>query len=278
MSRTNTCLVAFVLLGVLALAGCWTMSARYAALDTSPDLALAARPGAPKPTGPVPVDRDKRVNLDEDPHLVGWWKLDDASGKTASDSSGHGRNGTLKGTVSFDNDSVPGRIGRALKLGTDDYIQITGYKGVTGTRPRTLAAWVKTTSGEGEIMSWGLEDYGSMWIFRIVRSGIHVEPGGGYLYTNSRVHDNEWHHVAAVVDEGDPPNLHDHASLYKDGVVQEIHDIGLLDLWPIDTGSDLDVRIGRRFEGLLDDVRIYDRALSADEIEALFESNNAGPR
>ena len=59
--------------------------------------------------------------------------------------------------------------------------------------------------------------------------------------------------------------------------IAEIHDIGLLDLWPIDTGSDLDVRIGRRFKGLIDDVRIYDRALSEDEIKTLFELKSNRP-
>jgi hypothetical protein len=59
--------------------------------------------------------------------------------------------------------------------------------------------------------------------------------------------------------------------LYKDGVVAEIHDIGLLDLWPIDTGDDLDVTIGRGFKGLIDDVRIYDRVLSDEEVMALFK-------
>ncbi len=82
--------------------------------------------------------------------------------------------------------------------------------------------------------------------------------------------DGEWHHVAAVVREGSPPNLHDHVTLYKDGELAQIHDIGLLDLWPIDTGDALDLRIGDEFEGAIDDLRIYDRALSDEEIEALF--------
>jgi len=79
------------------------------------------------------TDKDKAVSLDTDPNLVGWWKFDDISGTTATDSSRHKRNGQLKGRVSFKKDSVPGRIGKALKLdGDDDYVQITGYKGVTG--------------------------------------------------------------------------------------------------------------------------------------------------
>jgi hypothetical protein len=82
--------------------------------------------------------------------------------------------------------------------------------------------------------------------------------------------DDEWHQVGVVVHEAARPNLHDHVKLYKDGEPATIHDIGLLDLWPIDTGSDQDVSIGSKFSGLIDDVRIYNRALSEDEIRTLF--------
>lgn len=226
------------------------------------------------------ASKDKPITLDTDPNLVSWWKFDEVSGKTAVDSSRHRRNGALKGGLSFDKDSVSGRISKALKLdGGDDYIEITRYKGVSGTRPRTVAAWVKTTTSKGEIMSWGADDYGKMWIFCFIngRNRIGVTPDGGYLYINDAVHDDKWHHVAAMVQDAELPNLHDDVELYKDGELAEIHDIGLLDLWPIETGSDLDVRIGRGFKGLIDDVRIYDRALSEDEIKALFMLQSSHP-
>jgi len=223
-------------------------------------------------------EKEKAVTLDTDPNLVGWWKLDDTSGKTAADSSKHGRKGTLKGGLSFHKNSVSGKIGKALNLdGSDDYVQITKYKGVTGTRPRTVMAWIKTATDEGEVISWGLDEYGQMWIFGFIRGRVGVTPHGGYFYMNPKVHDNEWHHVAAVVHDANLPNLHDDVTLYKDGTLAEIHDIGLLDLWPIETGSDLDVTIGKEFKGIIDDVRIYDRALSEDEMKALFELKSNRP-
>ncbi|MCK4958117.1 MAG: hypothetical protein KAT00_01930 [Planctomycetes bacterium] len=76
-----------------------------------------------------------------------------------------------------------------------------------------------------------------------------------------------------MVGEAEWPNLHDDVTLYKDGVVTEIHDIGLLDLWPIVTGSDLDVRIGIGLRGAIDDICIYDRALSKEEVLALTSEN-----
>jgi len=210
-------------------------------------------------------------NLDTDPHLVAWWPFDEPSGTTAADASKHGHNGTLKGGLTFEKASAPGRIGRALNFdGKTALVEVVGYKGVPGTHARTVAAWIKTKSSRGEIVSWGSEDFGKMWTFGFIRGRVGVSPSGGYLYMNDPVHDGAWHHVAVVMVEAERPNLYNHVKLYKDGEPAAIHDIGLLDLWPIVTGGRLDVRIGRRFTGLIDDLRIYDRALSADEIKALF--------
>ncbi|MHC4466911.1 MAG: LamG-like jellyroll fold domain-containing protein, partial [Planctomycetota bacterium] len=79
------------------------------------------------------------------------------------------------------------------------------------------------------------------------------------------------------VDDVELPNLHDDVRIYQDGKLAEIHDIGLLDLWPINTGNDLDVRIGRRFKGLIDDVRMYDRPLSENEVKTLFKLQSEQP-
>ncbi len=218
------------------------------------------------------------ITLDHDPHLVGWWKFDEVSGKSAADSSGQGHHAALQGALSFESRSAPGRSGTAIKLdGNNDCLQATGFKGVTGPGPRTISAWIKTPASSGEIVSWGLDEHGQMWTLGHIRGRIGVTPKGGYLYMKAATHDDAWHHVAVVVQAASPPNLHDHVKLFKDGELAEIDDIGLLDLWPIETGAKQDVRIGWRFKGLLDDLRIYDRALAEDEIKALFKLQSDRP-
>ncbi|MHC4616665.1 MAG: LamG domain-containing protein [Planctomycetota bacterium] len=237
-----------------------------------PEEAPSAKP-EPALTRPAPAVKTERVEPDVSRGLVAWWKFDDASGKAAADSSGNGHKGTLMGRLSFDGKSVEGRIGKALEFdGAEGYIEIEGYKGVTGTRPRTVAAWIKTKSDNGRILSWGRDEGGGMFIFGHVqgRGRIGVTPEGGYLYMNKKTNDDAWHHVAAVVEEAELPNLHDHVTIFLDGEVAEIHDIGILDLWPIETPAGQDVTIGKGFKGALDDVRIYDRALTEDEIRLLF--------
>ena len=219
-----------------------------------------------------------KPTLDTDPNLVGWWKLDETTGTVAADSSRHQRHATVKGDLSFDKISAPGRAGNAVRLnGKEGSLEVAKYKGVAGTWPRTVAVWIKTAATRGEIVSWGTEDFGRMFTFGFIRGRIGITPHGGYYYMNPETHDDQWHHVAVVVRDVESPNLHDDVTLYLDGAPAEVHDIGLLDLWPIETGNELDVRIGRRFEGSLDDLRIYDRALTEGEINTLFKLQSNQP-
>ncbi|MHC4680564.1 MAG: LamG-like jellyroll fold domain-containing protein, partial [Planctomycetota bacterium] len=197
----------------------------------------------------------EKVSLDKDPHLMGWWKFDETSGRTAADSSKHKREGTLAGELSFDRNSADGKSGKALKLGADDTIEIKGYKGVTGTRPRSVTTWVKTTKTRGDIVVWGANDSGKQFRLGHIRGRIGLTPYGGYYYMKEYTNDDKWHHVAVVVLEAELPNLHDHVRLYLDGELAEIDDIGLLDLLPIETGEELDVLVGKGYEGLIDDLR-----------------------
>lgn len=220
--------------------------------------------------GVLAQNADKAAEVDK--HLVGWWKFDETSGTTVADSSKHNRKGHLEDGLSFDKVSTDGRIGKAINFQKTGSAEITGYKGVTGIAPRTVAAWIKTTERRGDIIRWGSDDAGKIFRFGFIRGRVGIDPSGGYLYIKDDLADGKWHHVAAVVLKDDPPNLYDSVKLYVDGKPAKIHDIGLLDLWPLDTGDELDVTIGRGFTGSIDEVRLYDRPLSAEEILALFET------
>lgn len=223
------------------------------------------------------VASQEKVSLDNDPHLMGWWKFDETSGGTAADSSAYGRKGTLLGELTFDSNSVQGKVGSALRLGAADAVEIKGYKGVTGTMPRTVTAWIRTTETGGTLLVWGTNDAGKQFRFGHIRGRIGMTPHGGYYYMKRYTNDDQWHHVAVVVMDAELPNLHDHVRLYLNGEIAEVDDIGLLDLLPIETGDERDVRIGDGYEGLIDDVRIYNRALSIEEIKAIHEGRSDKP-
>ena len=157
--------------------------------------------------------------------------------------------------------------------GKDDYVDVTDYKGITGTSSRTVSAWIRTTKAPGEIITWGDNSPGAKWIVRVNETGaLRAEVSGGYIYGTTAISNNRCHHVAVVLDSDGTPDISE-VLLYVDGQLETIS--GVADE-PIDTASTQNVTIGvftiasgRYFEGFISDVRIYDRALSEPEIYQL---------
>jgi len=221
----------------------------------------------------------KPVALDKDPHLVGWWKFEETKGVTAADSSPlkAKRKGTLSEGLKFEVASVEGKVGKGIKLTADQYVEIKGYKGVTGTKPRSVAAWFKTKKNRGDIAIWGARDSGKQFRVGHIRGRLGITPFGGYYYMKEYTNDDKWHHIVLVITESELPNLHDNVRIFVDGKVAEVDDIGLLDLLPIETAKEADVRLGTGFEGILDDVRIYSRALELDEARTIYQGKSSKP-
>ncbi len=77
-----------------------------------------------------------------DTGLVGYWKFDEGSGTTATDSSGNGNTGTIYGATWVD-----GKSGKALSFdGNDDYVVSTTVNFSTGSADRTISFWVKSSN------------------------------------------------------------------------------------------------------------------------------------
>ena len=210
---------------------------------------------------------------------VAHWTLDETSGTTAADSSGNGRDASVIGGVTI---GQFGRIGGSFDFdGTSGYLTATGYKGVTGGASRTVSAWIKTSSTSAEILSWGTNTTGNRWNFRLQPSSgvLRVEVNGGYAEGSTVVSDGQWHHVAAVLEDGSS-NVNQ-VKFYVDGVL-DTQSASLSRT--VNTASNgVDVHIGkeafssRYFPGSMDDVRIYDVALSAAEVSALASPPNQAP-
>jgi len=229
-------------------------------------------------TAPSRAADKAAVPLDKDPALEGWWKFDETKGTIAADASPHKRKGLLQGGLDFEKDGGRGKFGRALRCrGGKTFVEIKNYKGITGTAPRTVTAWIKSRTRRGEIALWGVRDAGKQFRFGHIRGRIGVTPFGGYLYMKEYVDDEKWHHVAVIVRKAELPNLYDDVVLYLDGEVATIDDIGLLDLWPVNTAVGIDVQLGPGFDGWLDDVRIYKRPLSDIEIKTLYRGKSSQP-
>jgi len=198
-----------------------------------------------------------------DPSLQLWLEFEG----NANDSSVNGRNGTLNGAPLY----VPGIFGQGLDLnGNPDYVAITGYKGVLGTNPFTVATWVRTTdTGSSVIASWG-DDVGTAGNgrrveFRLDAGRLRVEHGNGSLLGNTVMNDNEWHHVALTA-KANATLVKTDTRLYLDGVDDTS---GTSDPDPFNTFAKWDLTLGRRshigtgtvrwLNAEFDDFRMYDR-------------------
>jgi hypothetical protein len=233
------------------------------------------RIGATGGTGMVLIDDIRLYPLERqlitpaDPGVAGLQAQYQFEGN-ANDISGKGRNGSLKGAPMF----VAGKAGQAISLnGTADYVNIDGYKGILADaagvqQPLTLTAWIKTATNGRDIIAWGTNAGGQRMNFR-VDTVLRVEHGAGNILGSNgpRLIDNEWHHVAATVPKGG--RIMD-VLLYVDGanVTPPSTTTAAFNLQP-----NIDVVIGqggtqgsRFFLGLIDEARIYDRVLSAEEI------------
>lgn len=218
-----------------------------------------------------------------DPNLVAWYKMDNEGfGLAVVDSSGYDHHGTLRGDPQW----VAGLAGGAIELdGSGDYVNIDGFTGINADRTDpdnpfqkafTVTCWINTTSGEGSLVCWGSSNGagvgGQYQNFRINGGSLRAEHGNGNYRGNTRVHDGEWHHVVMAVAEGanlQPPNT----QLYVDGQPDTRRASGNdQNIWNLT--EDADVGIGvrashgdRLFTGLFDEVRIYDKQLSEDEVK-----------
>jgi RHS repeat-associated protein len=216
--------------------------------------------------------------------LVGSYTFEEGTGGVTADFSGYGNTGALQGTINW---TTAGKNGNALSfgggnvdLGNPGTLQITGSMTVSAwinssTFPNDDAAIVSKRTG-GSNIGFQLDttiDQGPRTIgFKL------TTPAGDrmYRYGGTPLQLNTWYHVAGVYDaQAQTMNV------YLNGVLDNGPTVGTVASSQMD--SPLDVFVGRRpgvggfeFNGTIDDVRIYSRALSQAEIQADMSTPAAG--
>ena len=204
--------------------------------------------------------------------LVGQWTFDgpDTTSTTATDKSGSGNNGTLT-NMTFSQAQTPGVFGQGLKFdGVNDYVDVG--TGALTTGATTLAYWYKY-NGSGNTFTSDLKIMQANGIFSIsgATSYIAIRGAGISPNTSSSLTSNTWHHVAFVYNGNGAGTLGNY-KIYEDGVDTAIsagagNGVGWTTnvLGNVNGGGSTSA-----FNGSLDDVRVYNRALSAGEVQQLY--------
>ena len=213
--------------------------------------------------------------------LVAHWRFDETSGTTAADSSGNGLNGTLGGDPQW----VAGKIGGALEFDGDDYVDL-GAPAVFdfGTEDFTITAWIKmTATTRGSIFAIGGDDGGGIRYTLAMGEGndnkltltMDNDVSKNQAMGDTIINDGEWHHVVGMI-KGDV------SLVYVDGVedgtidLPEGYDLsGVLQhnayIGAITSNASNTLHAEKFMIGLIDDVRIYDTALTESEIQAAMK-------
>jgi len=204
--------------------------------------------------------------------VVGAWHFDEGSGNIVHDTSGEGDDGTIYGANWTD-----GEFGKALSFdGVDDYVDCGDIDAIDGASEITVTAWVKWGGAIGGLTAARefhrkekVYAFGGGWEDHKAEFWIYVDG-----WKNSRdgitdIDDGNWYFIAGVYDG-------EYLRLYVNGVEESNNYIGSTTL----NASSEPVIIGSssgRWEfwnGTIDEVHIYNRALNEEEISDLY--NNYG--
>ncbi len=214
--------------------------------------------------------------------LVSWWDADSVSGTTAVDIQ-DANDGTMIDGVMV----VPGLVGDAFSFdGSDGARVLIGDKAdFEGLSQITVGAWVNTTDPTGDrgIVTKALSG-NSSWILRTyfgdnsgrVSFGVSFAIVSNELQSTTSISDGQWHYVAGTYDGS-------MQRLYVDGVLEDTAAFSgpvIVETEHVVIGNyDFDhhsLPTWPSFNGLIDEAEVYDRALSAAEIQAIFDADSFG--
>jgi hypothetical protein len=207
--------------------------------------------------------------------LVGYWSFDDG---TATDNSGRGNNGTLINNPA----SVVGKSGKALSLnGTSQYID-AGNVLDPGSGDLSVLAWVKTTQGGAlnMIVSKRNSSVGTnagYQVFQNFSGAISFAFGNGQFFrarvdsTAPRINDGNWHLVGVVFTRTGNGVIYVDGAPATGGSGSIVSQSGSVsNSVPLRFGLEDGAEPAFYWNGAIDEVRVYNRALSAQEIADMY--------
>lgn len=200
--------------------------------------------------------------------LIGHWKLNETSGTSAADSSIAAHAATLQGNPTW---TPSGQADGALTFdGNGDYAPVVGTESSHLTGGFTISAWIKTTTTSSRMIVAKHETGLQTGWFLNLKNGyavFYVNGEDGRLTGDSSLADGQWHHLAGTYDGLNEILYVDGQSVASDSVVYANTNS---QPWIIGGAKASGSSSYNSFLGSLDDIQLYDTALTAGNIAYLF--------
>ncbi len=199
------------------------------------------------------------------PGLVSWWRFEG----NANDEIGE-NDGTLTNGVDC---NVQGKYGKACEFDAiDDYVDVGNDVSLSiGFSDQTYEGWFKTAAKQTSTYTALVERYGSISRFnlgfgtngQVIAFLVDVNGNSAVAISPTAYDDDKWHHIAMV---RTPTTL----TLYVDGVAVVTKDATSVTNVTVPYPVNIGQWAGRFFNGTIDEVMIFNRALSVNEVKAIY--------
>ncbi len=213
-----------------------------------------------------------------DKSLILYLPLNEGQGSTAMDASDYQNPGEIIGNAAW----LEGKIGMALEIVNNSHVVIPEIPEYDVTSEVTLMTWMRTTN----VTTWARLIDKSQWQTSgydlVLNQGSHVpmleffvNNTTSQVMGNTPVDDNEWHFIAGTFGNQT-------LRIYVDGIQEgEVGSAGGVDInpndWPVMIGAESSSNGGQQFVGTVDEVAMFNRELTADEIRNIFVNGMALP-
>ena len=214
---------------------------------------------AGNPTPPATGFEFVYIPLSTEESLTGYWSFDEASGITVNDATPFGNHGEILGATRVTN----GVSGGALKFDGDDIVNLgVSHFEIDTTNEFSISLWFK---------------FDETFAGHLIRRGPYVYPFR--IYSNARristtVRTNRTNYMSSTIFP--EAGIWHHCVLTYGNGMRTLHINGQVDNSSALSGdlnffSDFDTNLGENYVGTIDEVKIYNKALSAEEIEAIYQ-------